>query len=202
MADSNDTPSAPAPAPAPEKKSSGGGTCITIAITALITFVLTAAAVGGGVYLWQKAVCVVERDDLSSAISTTNVANNSSTTTDDSASTSYDMTVEGTSPTDNTENFIVLTLGTVPGATLDYDTAKTYLSASERAKCTDDSDIPLFYGIQEGPDTYEMKTQTINGNDATVKVDVLYGEMMESWAFTLIWQDGAWKIDGFRNDAQ
>ena len=206
MADSKAAPNAtPKPAeaaaPTPQKSSSCGGTCGVIVITAIITFILTAVVVGGGVYLWQKAVCVVEKDDAAKKGTTTKVSDDSSTTIDD-AETSYDMTVEGTSPTDNAENFFLATLGTLPGSVIDYDLAKTYMSASERAKFTDDSYIPLFYGIQEGPDTYEMKTQTINGNDATVKVDVLYGEMMEAWAFTLIWEDSAWKIDGFRNDAQ
>ena len=189
-------------------KSSGSGTCLTILITAIITFVVTAVLAGGGVYLWQKAVCAFQKEALTSD------SDSDSDTSDDSSDSTYsysdddmpvatrDMDTDGTSPTDNTENFIACTLGTVPGAVISYDLAKTYMSATQKSLFTDDSYIPEFYGIQEGPDTYEMKTQTINGDIATVRVDVLYGEMMEAWAFVLIWEDGAWKIDEFRNDAQ
>jgi hypothetical protein len=162
---------------APSQKSSGTSTCLVILASALITFIVTTVVVGAGVYYWQKGKC----DSGQSA----------STSKEDAAT-----------PTEVTENFILATLGTVPSATIDYDKAKTYLSENQKSFFTDDSYVPMFYGIQEGPDSYKVISEYINGDTATVRIDAVYGEMMTAWAFTLIWEDGAWKIDSFRDDAQ
>lgn len=116
--------------------------------------------------------------------------------------TTRDMTVEGNSPTDIAERFILCTLGTVPGSRIDYAKARSLMSAARQAEFTDDSYIPSFYGIQDGPDRYEMKLQTISGNSASVTVDVVYGEMMMGWAFLMVREGGEWRVDGIRTDAQ
>jgi len=169
----------------------------------LLTVVVTGGLVGGGVYLWQQNRLLKELADLSKTATISNQVPVTATPfVVPSVTITRDMTTAGNSPTDNTENFLLCTLGTLPGATVDYDKAKNYLSANLLNQFLDDSFIPMFYGIQDGPDTYEMKSQSISGDTATVRVDVLYGEMMEAWAFVLIKENGEWKINEFRNDAQ
>ncbi len=148
--------------------------------------ILTAVLAGGGVYLW-----IGSRDDKTST--------QNQTTSDQSTQTEKEPAV---APTKVVENFILSTLGTVPGAKIDYEKAKTYMSEELKAQFTEDTFIPEFYGIQQGPNGYKMKTETSNGDTASVKVDVKYGVMIQSWAFILVKEANKWKIDEFRNDAQ
>jgi len=148
--------------------------------------ILTAVLVGGGVYLWMNS-----REDKTST--------QNQTTSDQSSQTEKEPAV---SPTDVAEDFILSTLGTVPGAKIDYEKAKTYMSEELKTQFTEDAFIPQFYGIQQGPDDYEMKLETTNEDTASVKVDAVYGTMMQSWAFVLVKEADEWKIDEFRSDAQ
>ncbi len=171
-------------------------TVLWIIISALVTIIVI-GIIGVIVFFF-----VLQKNSDESKINTVQPTPTPTAVVTNTPITTQDMTVEGDSPTDVTENFIVYTLGTVPGAELDYDKARLLMSKAHQAEFTEDSFIPQFYGIQDGPDTYEMKIQAINGNDASVKVDVLYGEMMLGWAFMLVKEDGQWKIDGIRKDAQ
>ncbi len=155
-----------------------------VAILGII--ILTAVLAGGGVYLWMES-----RNDKTST--------QNQTTSDQSTQTEKEPAV---APTKVAENFILSTLGTVPNAEINYEEAKTYMSEELKAQFTEDTFIPEFYGIQQGPDGYEMKTETINGDTSSVKVDAKYGAMMQSWAFILVKEASEWKIDEFRNDAQ
>lgn len=148
--------------------------------------ILTAALVGGGVYLWMQ-----NKEDQTSA--------KNQTAAKESTQTEKEPQV---TPTKVAENFILATLGTVPGAKIDYEKAKTYLSKKLKTQFTQDTFVPEFYGIQQGPDGYEMKTESVNGDAASVKFDVKYGDTLESWSFLLVKEDGEWKIDEFHNDAQ
>ena len=157
---------------------------LIVAILGII--ILTAVLAGGGVYLW-----IGSRDDKTST--------QNQTTSDQATQTEKEPAV---APTKVAENFILSTLGTVPGAKIDYEEAKTYMTEGLKAQFTENTFIPEFYGIQQGPDGYEMKTETINGDTASVKVDAKYGATMQSWAFILVKEASEWKIDEFRNDAQ
>jgi len=170
--------------------------CASTVVVVIITAIVTAVIAGAIVYLWQQNICLKNTATTSETTPTT------TTTPTPIAQTTIDMTSTGTSPSDVTESFILSTLGTVPGAQINYEKAKKYISADLLAQWTDDSFIPTFYGIQDGPEAYEIKTQSISGDTASVKVDVTYGEMMTGWAFMLVKENGAWKIDEFRNDAQ
>ncbi len=157
-------------------------------VTILGIIIVTAILVGGGIYLW------VQNQEKEGQTSTQN----------QNISTSSRMVElpRPVSPTNVTENFILATLGTVPGALINYDEAKTLLSEKLKAEFTQDTFIPEFYGIQQGPDSYEMKTETISNATASVKIDVKYGSMMEAWAFVLVKEAGEWKINELRKDAQ
>lgn len=191
-----------------------GGVGIAILISALVTFIVTIAAVGGGVYYWQKSSCEREREaitglDNSSSDSSTNDDYSDYNNFEDelvtlnaSEATTRTMTFDGDAPVDITEQFMLATLGTLPGADVDYDEAKELSSADLLSRWSGDYFVPQFYGIQNGPDTFEVKYQATRGDESIVRVDVLYGEMMQAWAFGLVYEGGSWKVDSFRNDAQ
>lgn len=155
----------------------------------LIVIVVTAIVVGGGVYLWMQ-----NKDNEEDKTPTQNQSTSSTT-----AKTEKEPTV---TPTKVTKNFMLATLGTLPGAKVDYDLAKTYLSDKLKVQFTEDAFVPEFYGIQQGPDDYDMKAENISNDTASVKVDAKYGTTMQSWAFILVKEGGEWKIDEFHNDAQ
>ncbi len=165
------------------KQNKSGSSQVIIILVSIIIAVIIA---GGGVYLWMN-----NKDSETSA--------KKQTTTKDSTQKEKEPSV---SPTKVAENFVLSTLGTVPGAEIDYEKAKTYLSKKLEARFTEDTFVPEFYGIQQGPDSYEMKTENISSDTASVKVDVRYGDMVESWSFILVKEEGEWKIDEFKNDAQ
>ena len=160
-----------------------------IIIIILVVIIVTAIVAGGGVYLWMQG------QDKEDQTPTQN-----QTTTDSSSKTEEEE--PSSSPSEVAEEFILCTLGTVPNSKVDYEKAETYMSEELKTQFTEDSFIPQFYGIQQGPDGYEIKTQTINGDTASVKVDAIYGEMMQGWAFVLVKENGEWKIDEFHSDAQ
>lgn len=163
----------------------------------VVAVIITAVVVGGGVYLWQQNKSLKEQTKATS----TPTSNAATVSAYPSVETTRDMTDTGTSPSDITEEFMLATLGTLPGAKIDYTKAKTLASQKLLAQWTDDSFVPQFYGIQDGPTTYEITTQSISGTSATVKVEVRWGDMGLAWAFSLVDENG-WKIDSFRNDAQ
>ena len=179
------------------KKLRGSATVIIVAVAVVVT----AVVVGVIVYLWQQNKALRNQTETSATISVTSVAK-TQTPPATTPATTRDMTVEGNSPTDVAEDFMMYTLGTLPGAKIDYTKAKQLASKNLLSQWTDDSFVPQFYQIQDGPTTYEMATQTINGDTATVKVEVRWGEMGLAWAFSLVRENGEWKVDSIRNDAQ
>jgi hypothetical protein len=179
-----------------EQKSTGSrGTVIAVVVAVIVTAVI----VGGGVYLWQQNKSLKEQTKATSTPTSKTVT--STVSAYPSVETTRDMTNTGISPSDITEEFMLSTLGTLPGAKIDYAKAKTLASQKLLAQWTDDSFVPQFYGIQDGPTTYEITTQSISGTSATVKVEVRWAETGLAWAFSLVDESG-WKINSFRNDAQ
>jgi hypothetical protein len=187
--------------------------CLVVIVTVLITFVLTAPGVGVGVYYWQKIACENKEAETSSDKSASTSTPTSDLPYSDSATetpvtlysneaTTRTMTFEGDAPVDITEQFMLATLGTLPGASINYTKAKQLSSANLLSQWTDDSFVPAFYGIQDGPDTFDIRTQTTTGDESYVTVEVLYGSSLYNWAFNLVYEGGGWKVDSFRNDGQ
>lgn len=99
------------------------------------------------------------------------------------------------SPADVVEQYMRYTLGTLPDAALDYSFAKQLLTADLALQWTDDSFVPLSYGIQQGPDKVEINDESVGGNTATVKVSAYWGnEMGRKWTFTLTSLGTSWQI--------
>jgi len=181
---------------------------LPIVLTAIVTAIVVSVVSGLLVYLWQQNICLKKISNASSCSTglsdSDNLGGEADTpiTLNAAEATTRTMTFEGDAPVDITEQFMLDTLGTLPGSEINYAKAKLLASKSLQAKWTSDSFIPLFYGIQDGPDTFEVISQTTTGDESIVLVDVKWGEMMLRWAFTLIYEDGGWKVDSFRNDAQ
>lgn len=105
-------------------------------------------------------------------------------------------------PQDVVDQFMKATLGTLPGAEVDYDKAKSYMTAELKSYYTGDYWVPEFYGIQQGPDSFVTTDVNVVDDSATVKVTPAYGDSDVSWAFILKKVDNEWKISEFKNDAQ
>lgn len=183
---------------------------LAIVVTAIVTALLVMVTTGLLVYFWQQNVCL--KKNANSSASSSNLSETDSdslssastmpVTLNATEATTRTMTYPGDAPVDMTEQFLLYTLGTLPGAEINYTKAKELASKNLRAQWTSDDFIPLFYGIQEGPDTFDVISQTTIGDESVVLVDVKWGEMMLRWSFTLIYEDNSWKVDSFRNDAQ
>lgn len=180
---------------------------LVIVLTAIITAVIVSIVTALLIYLWQQNACL-KRNSNSNADSTSTSSNSASTNSSEpitlsaAEATTRTMTFEGDAPVDITEQFMLYTLGTLPGAEINYIKAKQLASSALRAEWTSDDFVPQFYGIQEGPDTFEVVSQTTTGDESVVLVDVKWGEMMLRWAFTLVYEDGSWKVNSIRDDAQ
>jgi len=101
-------------------------------VAIIVTAVITALAVGTAVYFWQQNVCLKNSKSSSEATTTSPAASNTNAIATTPATT-VDLTADGTSPSDVTKQFILYTLGTVPGAEISYDKAKTLVSRSSEA---------------------------------------------------------------------
>lgn len=181
---------------------------LAIVLTAIIASFVVSIVTGLLVYFWQQNVCLKKISDVSSC--STGLADDEDlgaeadvpVTLNATEATTRTMTFEGDAPVDITEQFMLYTLGTLPGAEINYTKAKQLASEALRAQWTSDDFVPQFYAIQDGPDTFEVISQTTTGNESTVLVDVKWGEMMLRWSFGLVYESGGWKVNSFRNDAQ
>jgi serine/threonine-protein kinase len=95
------------------------------------------------------------------------------------------------------DTFVRSTLGTVPGAAVDHDRARTLMTADYAAEFDSPEFVPLAYGIQDGPTSYEIVSEDISGSSATVLVLGYWGgDLGRRWSFGLEQEDGAWKVFG------
>ncbi len=95
-------------------------------------------------------------------------------------------------------SYMKLTLGTIPGASVDYDAATEYMTASLKAEFdADPYFVPSSYCIQDGPDTATVASETVDGETAEVTVEAAWGTdaAKDMWQFDLVTKDGEWKID-------
>jgi hypothetical protein len=110
----------------------------------------------------------------------------------------------GCSFSDNPEEVVsqyaLYTLGSL-GGDVDYELAKEYLDEGLRAQFTDDSFIPVSYGIQEGP--IWANIEFVSTDEVGMAHVVLYGFydagglLGEDWEFVLEKQKGRWKIRAY-----
>jgi len=98
-------------------------------------------------------------------------------------------------PQQTVENYMMATLGKLPGSKYDEEVAKTYLADDLKAQFVDSSFIPLSYGMQDGPDRVEIVDTELMTNEATVVVKGYWGaDPGMNWMFSLIKVGGVWKI--------
>jgi len=101
------------------------------------------------------------------------------------------------------ETFMKMTLGTLPGASLNVGKAHTYLSDTMQAQNSGDNWVPQFYGIQDGPDDFQFLMENQTDDGYVVKYNALFGgEVGIGWVFTVVKDNGQWFIDGFSNTTQ
>jgi len=93
------------------------------------------------------------------------------------------------------DDFVRATLGTVPGAAIDYDQARSLMTAAYAREFDSAGFVPIAYGIQDGPTTYEIGDEETSGSTATVMVLGYWGgELGRRWGFALQQEEGAWRI--------
>lgn len=91
--------------------------------------------------------------------------------------------------------FVKATLGSVPGADIDYDHARSLMTTSYAAQFDSPAFVPTTYGIQDGPTAYDIASEDIAGTTATVEVIGEWGgEPGRRWVFSLTQEGGSWKI--------
>jgi hypothetical protein len=99
------------------------------------------------------------------------------------------------SPTAVVDAFVRLTLGTVPGASVDYDRARALMTVAYAAEFQSSEFVPLTYGIQEGPTSYEIAAEEVSASTANVLVLGYWGaDLGRQWRFALQEEAGLWRV--------
>lgn len=103
--------------------------------------------------------------------------------------------VSTNSPEKVVEEYMDYTLGTLPTAEVDYDSAKTLLDSELQVQFDDPRFVPVSYGIQDGPDKAEITNTSVDGDYAEVEVDGIWGgDVGRQWLFMLDKSSGRWLI--------
>jgi len=113
--------------------------------------------------------------------------------------TAPDTTVAqpGKSSSEIVNDYMLFTLGTLPGAKVDYEQAKPLMSEEFRTQFVDTMFIPMTYGIQDGPEKIKIIKNYQEAGAELVDVQGYWGgEAGKVWTFRLIMEDGQLKIDG------
>ena len=92
--------------------------------------------------------------------------------------------------------YMYFTLGSIPNASVDYDTAKQYLTYDLKTQFTNPMFVPTSYCIQDGPDDVRIvSNKPVDGNVEIVVEGQYNGVWQEMWQFSLIPKgDMAWLI--------
>ena len=99
------------------------------------------------------------------------------------------------SPTDVVDEFIRVTLGTVPGAAVDDDRARVLMTVAYANEFASPEFVPITYGIQEGPTGYEIAAEEVSGSTASVTVLGYWGaDPGRQWRFVLEEEAGLWRV--------
>ncbi|MBU0767316.1 hypothetical protein KKF55_06100 [Patescibacteria group bacterium] len=94
--------------------------------------------------------------------------------------------------------FMKFTLGSIPGASIDYDAAKELMTPDFAAEFTTPMFIPATYCIQDGPEDVRVTdvsfNEQMNWVEATV-VGAYHGGWRDMWKFTVVLVEGGlWMI--------
>lgn len=100
------------------------------------------------------------------------------------------------------ENFMKYTLGTLPGAEVNYDKARAYLSDNMKAQYPGDNWVQKLYQIQDGPTSVKFISENPSEDSVVIRYDPSWGEMSLGWSFTLEKDNNVWFITGFSNIIQ
>lgn len=167
-----------------------GNTALIVVV--IILAALLVVAIGLGAYFWGKSK------------STTPEASPTITSTaSPTAIPTEAVTEPKESPKEVVENFMDYTLGTLPSANLNFESARALLTEDQKIQFEDDNTFAArFYGIQDGPTSVKFISENVTGEEAVVRYDPSWGEMSLAWAFFLVKIDNQWLISDFRNDAQ
>jgi len=85
------------------------------------------------------------------------------------------------------ELYMHFTLGSIPGASVDYDEAKKYLTDDLKAQFTNPMFVPTSYCMQDGPDDVRIASDDLGGGSIEVVVEGQYGgTWQEMWQFSLV----------------
>lgn len=91
------------------------------------------------------------------------------------------------SPTEVVEIYMQHTLGMIPGADIDYDKAKEYLTDELKQQFTTPMFVPASYCIQDGPTDVKVISDEIQASSIRVVIAGLYGsEWQDMWEFSLV----------------
>ncbi len=98
-------------------------------------------------------------------------------------------------PAEVVDAFVRATLGTVPGADVDYDRARALMTVAYAAEFDSPEFVPRTYGIQEGPSNYDIAVEEVSSTDATISVVGYWGADAGSWwRFVLRQEAAVWRI--------
>lgn len=167
-----------------QKKGSNSTLIIVIILAVIVIGLLVLGLVGCGVYYWLKKQTPTSTPTTTSVPSPTDTSSSASTTEIDT-------------PSAVVQKYMRLTLGTIPGAELDYEKAKDYLSAELKELFSDVTFVPVSYCIQQGPEDVKIISEDITSDEmeATIRVSAKWGEnWQQPWEFLLIYGSGGWKI--------
>lgn len=161
----------------------------------LLTALITAILVAGGIFIYLKF------KNYEQTIQKLGQPTSTPTPTPTTTKTFQEQTKESSKQV--VENFIKYSLGTLPGADVNFNAARALLTDDLKARYTDPSSFAAeFYGIQDGPTSVKYISEYTSGDTSTVRYDASWGEMSMAWAFILTKNNNQWLISQFRNDAQ
>ncbi len=99
------------------------------------------------------------------------------------------------SPGEVVDEFVLSTLGTVPGAAVDHDRARALMTVAYAGQFQGPEFVPLTYGFQDGPTSYEIFSEEIGDSTATVLVLAYWGDDIGgTWRFDLQHEAGLWRV--------
>ena len=79
------------------------------------------------------------------------------------------------------------TLGSIPGADVDYEKAKKYLTEDLKAQFTNPMFVPSSYCIQDGPDNVRVASNELGTGTIDIVVEGQYGgKWQKMWQFSLV----------------
>ena len=93
--------------------------------------------------------------------------------------------------------FVLATLGSLPGAAVDDDMARSLMTEGYAAEFDSPEFVPLTYGIQQGPDSYQIASEEVFEPTATVLAHGYWGsDLGRQWRFALVREHSVWRISG------